>query len=105
LGADRVAGLDPDPGAEGAEGFTDTALEPDEEGPVYDAMTGCIDIEAQTTDLFVGTGMAEDVAACVAERYLATDLPQQGMMSDYDPELNAEIDAALAEAFEACGAT
>lgn len=105
LGAERAADLAPDPGAEDATAFTDAALDGDEERAIYEAMTGCIDLEAQATDLFVESGMTEGVASCVAERYLATGLAQRSMMSDHDPELNAEIDAALAEAFDTCGAT
>jgi hypothetical protein len=105
LGADRVVDLGPDPGAEDAAGLMDAALDLEEQGAVYEAMTGCIDLEAQTTDLLVASGMTEDVAGCVAQRYLAADLAQQGMMGAYEPELNAEIDSALADAYAACGGT
>jgi len=68
-------------------------------------MTGCIDLEAQMTDLLVASGVTEDIAGCVAQRYLATDLAQQSMMGGDDPELNTEIDSALAEAYAACAGT
>jgi hypothetical protein len=99
LGADRVVDLGPDL-AEGNAG-----LDPEEQSAAYEALTGCIDLEAQTTDLLVAAGMTEDIAGCVAQRYLATDLAQQSMMGGYDPELNAEVDSALAEAYAACGGT
>jgi hypothetical protein len=105
LGADRVVDLGPDPAAGDAAGLTDAALDPEEQGAVYEAMTGCIDLEAQMTDLLVASGVTEDIAGCVAQRYLATDLAQQSMMGGDDPELNTEIDSALAEAYAACAGT
>ena len=105
LGADRVVDLGPDPAAGDAAGLMDAVLDPEEQAAVYEAMIGCIDLEAQTTDLLVASGMTEDIAGCVAQRYLATDLAQRGMMGGYDPELDAEIDSALAEAYAACGGT
>ena len=104
LGLARLVELGFDATAEDLSALDDAALDDDESDAMYQAIAGCIDFAAQLTDIFVQGGIDEAAARCVAERYLETGLAQQSMTSDYDPALNDQIDAALAEARRACGA-
>ena len=78
-------------------------LEPDEADVVYTAMTGCIDFTAQVTDVLVATGKPPDAARCMAERLVDTEVPRRAIMAaETDPELMAEINAALTTVATAC---
>ena len=71
---------------------------------VYAAMTDCIDFTAQMTDVLVDNGTPRTAARCMAEHYLATDVPRRAIMAaETDPELMGEINAALADVAVACG--
>lgn len=103
LGHDRLddlgLGIDPDTPPE----LSDPPLTQEEGDAVFAAIEECIDLEEQVVDFFAGGDVSEAQAACVARRYLATDLPRRALLSGYDPELNVEIDAAIDEAASQCG--
>lgn len=101
LGMERLVELGFDPEAADLGGLDDT-LTAAESDAMYQAIAGCIDLETQLAAMFEQSGMTEDVARCVAQRYLDTGLAEQAIAGDYDPALNEEIDAALTEATEAC---
>lgn len=102
LGMERLQELGFEAGAAEVPQLSGDLLEPDEQDEVYAAITACVDLEDQLADLLLASGLTEDQATCVAEHYMATDLPQRSLMSAHDPELNAEIDATLAAAAEDC---
>jgi len=101
LGMERLVELGFDPDAPDLGGLDDT-LTAAESDAMYQAIAGCIDLETQLAAMFEQSGMTEDVARCVAQRYLDTGLAEQAIAGDYDEALNEEIDAALTEATEAC---
>lgn len=69
---------------------------------VYAAIEQCIDVEGQLVAALAGGDATEGQLRCVARRYLETGLPRRALVSGYDPELNAEIDAAISEAGSQC---
>jgi hypothetical protein len=88
---------------DGVDLLQEPPLEPDEADVVYTAMTGCIDFTAQVTDVLVAAGKPPDAARCMAERYVETDVPRRAIMAaETDPELMAEINAALTQVATAC---
>jgi hypothetical protein len=89
---------------DGVEVLQQPPLDTDEADLVYEAITGCIDFTAQMTDVLVDNGTPRAAARCMAERYLATDVPRRAIMAaETDPELMGEINAALADVATACG--
>lgn len=102
LGVGRMAEL----GVETATGEVTqdplTSMTDEESVAAFDVILECTDAEGELVDILISEGMSQELAGCVAGRYLETDLPRRSVMSEYDPELNAEIDAALAEAETAC---
>jgi hypothetical protein len=71
---------------------------------VFDVLRACVDLADQVAET-IGrdAGLPEDVASCIGERYVATDVFREALLSpDFDPALNDRVEAALAEAMTAC---
>jgi hypothetical protein len=83
--------------------LSEPPLTQEEGDAVFAAIDECIDLEGQIVDFIAGGDVSEAQAGCVARRYLATDLPRRALLSGYDPELNAEIDATMDQAAGQCG--
>jgi hypothetical protein len=111
LGATRIEELRTDAANdvggpdEGLDLLREPPLDTDEADAVFAAMTGCIDLTTQVTDLFLASGKPHDAARCMAEHYVETDVPRRAIMAaDTDPELMADINSALVEVETACSA-
>jgi hypothetical protein len=76
----------------------------EEREALFEAFDECLDLADQLTELLdAGGSLTSDQAACVAERYVASDEFREATVSgDYDEELNRRIDAVLADATEGC---
>ena len=77
---------------------------PDERRVVFGAVDGCTDLVAQVARfLAADAGLPEDLARCVAERYVASEELEEALFgTDIDPALGARIDAVLDAAVTAC---
>jgi len=97
-------GLDVEAG-EGPE-LSQPPLTETEGGAVYDALDGCTDLVDQVgTALRSDAGLADDVAACVADRYEESGVLRDSLLApDFDEALTARIDATILESIEACQA-
>ena len=90
---------------EGLDLLQEPPLDAAESDTVFAAMTGCIDLADQVTDLFLASGKPPETARCMAERYMATDVLRKAIMAARaDPELMADINRALTEVESARGA-
>lgn len=103
LGVERLEEL----GLDLATGEPPTMAEPPlgtrEAREVYGGIGDCIDLTARiAADLAAGGDLDEATARCTAERYLDTSVARDALAGSTDPELPAEIDAAVAEARAAC---
>lgn len=104
LGVDRLReiGLDAETGEPPQ--LSEPPLTPDEADRVFRLIGECVDLRAQLIDFIADSGVPPDQASCIADAYLATPFPQASLMSsEYDPELNEQIDAALSDAAAQCG--
>jgi hypothetical protein len=102
LGVARLEELGVDPAGDEITGNPLGGLTDDESVAVFDVIDGCIDLESQVVRLFTAEGLTDEQATCIAERYLDTDLLRRSVLSDPDPELNAEIDETLTTAAASC---
>jgi hypothetical protein len=108
LGAARIEQLRTDAandvgGPEGLDLLREPPLEADEADTVFAAMTGCIDLAAQVTDLFLASGKSPEAARCMAERYIATDVLEEAIMTARaDADLTADINRTLVEIGSTC---
>ena len=101
IGADRLRSL----GVEEDDFVALTALDlTDEEGDVvYDALDDCLDLQAQLAGMIGGPSVAQPVKDCAAERYIASGLFREALLTpEFDEGLNRRIDLELSEAFAAC---
>ncbi len=71
---------------------------------VYGGIGECIDLTGRVTRDFVNGGLDEATARCAAEHYLDTPIARDALAGSADPALPPRIDAAIAEAWAACGA-
>jgi hypothetical protein len=70
---------------------------------VFAAITACVDMRGQVIGLFASGGASTPAAACMADRYLASELPRRALMADVtDDALSFEIEAMLLTISVAC---
>jgi hypothetical protein len=104
LGVERLEEL----GMDLATGEPPTMAEPplgtQEARDVYGGIGECIDLTGRVARDFVAGGLDEATARCAAERYLDTSIARDALGGSADPALPPKIDAAIAEAWAACGA-
>ncbi|HJR24649.1 MAG TPA: hypothetical protein VJ804_04200, partial [Acidimicrobiales bacterium] len=89
------------------EGFGLSTLDfsPEEEGVVFAALDACVDLVGQVAaTIGRDTGLADDPARCVAAAYVSSAVFRDALFAgEFDPALEARIDAALGAAAEGCG--
>jgi hypothetical protein len=73
---------------------------------VYAAITGCVDVAGQITDMLVRGRLSEDDALCVAQGFVDSGVLRHTLLADTEHQPPAEeVDDALSSAGEACGVT
>jgi hypothetical protein len=99
LGAERLLDLGAD-----QRPLDELRFDDGEQRIVFDAVRGCIDLAAQVAGfLAADADLPDDVAACVAARYVASGELREALFGrGIDPELEARIDAVLDDALAAC---
>lgn len=104
--ANRLEELGLDLDQRAAPELTQPPLTSEEGDVIYRAFEECLDLRSQLIDTLPGgASLDRSEAECVADRYLASGVLREGLLtSDFDPDLNSRIDAALVDATEICSA-
>ena len=103
LGTDRLVelGLDVDAGTP-----PDLQVPPmsnAEADEVLAVFGACVDLVQQVAAALAGDAQPTSEVRCIAARYVDTQALRDALFSDgYDPEVNAHVDEALADAAAAC---
>jgi hypothetical protein len=106
LGPDRLRALGLDvPSRRGPE-LAEPPLTEGEGDLVFAAFDDCLDLEAQLAGAFARDGgLPDDVAACVAARYVASGVLRDALLAPgFDAALDARIDDEVGRGIETCSA-